>query len=163
MRPRRRVETCPKLKEKDKATVCSPSEERILPAASTIKTRGQRVCGRFRRKYAHGQQERPELSRIGNREDIEKSDDGGDRQRVPTTEGATEDVKEVDLFAFTRKTLRRSRVSLPLDQWSETTSHQKRQTDRRQHGELRTIRDPWSIDKLFKLIFTYFSYIFIAG
>ena len=32
-----------------------------------------------------------------------------------------------------------------------------------QHGELRTIRCSWSIDKLFKLIFTYISYIFIAG
>ena len=32
-----------------------------------------------------------------------------------------------------------------------------------QHGELRTDRCPWSIDKLFKLIFTHISYIFIAG
>ena len=28
--------------------------------------------------------------------------------------------------SFTRKTLRRSRVELPLDQWSETTTHQKK-------------------------------------
>ena len=32
-----------------------------------------------------------------------------------------------------------------------------------QHSELCTFRCPWSIDKLFKLIFTYFSNIFIAG
>ena len=32
-----------------------------------------------------------------------------------------------------------------------------------QHGELRTLRCPLSVDKLFMLIFTYFSYIFIAG
>ena len=32
--------------------------------------------------------------------------------------------------SFTRKTLRRSRVELPLDQWSETTTHQKWQKDR---------------------------------
>ena len=32
-----------------------------------------------------------------------------------------------------------------------------------QHGELRTIRCPWSIDKLIKLIFTYILDIFIAG
>ena len=64
--------------------------------------------------------------------------------------------------SITRKTLRRSRVLFPLDQWSETTSHQKWQTDRMHHGEQRTIRYPWSIDKFFKLIFTYISNIFIA-
>ena len=47
-----------KLREKDKATFHSPAEEWILPAASTKKTRGKRDCGRFRSKYAHGQQER---------------------------------------------------------------------------------------------------------
>ena len=45
------------------------------------KLRGKRVCGRFRSKHAHGQQERPEQSRNGDREDIEKSDGGGDSQR----------------------------------------------------------------------------------
>ena len=51
---------------------------------------------------------------------------------------ATVYVRELDLFvtvmlrrrytgsSFTRKTLRRSRVYSPLDQWSETTSHQKK-------------------------------------
>ena len=68
--------------------------------------------------------------------------------------------------SFTRKTLRRSRVLLPLDQWSETTPHQKWQEDRLQHSELCTLRCPWSMNKFFKLIFTYIShisYIFIAG
>ena len=45
------------------------------------KPRGKRVCGRFRSKHAPGQQERPEQSRIGDREDIEESDNGIDRQR----------------------------------------------------------------------------------
>ena len=40
-----------KLKKEDKATFYSFSEEWIMPAAS--------ICGRFRSKYAHGQQERP--------------------------------------------------------------------------------------------------------
>ena len=65
-------------------------------------------------------------------------------------------VKELDLFVTVmlledtqavlslKKTLRRSRVSLPLDQRSETTSHQTWQKDRMQHGELRTIRCPLS-------------------
>ena len=65
--------------------------------------------------------------------------------------------------SITRKNSRISRVQLLLDQWSETTSHQKWQKDKLQHGELRTLRCPWSIDKLFKLIFTYISNISIAG
>ena len=40
-----------KLKEKDKATSYSPTDKWIMPAA--------RVCGRFRSKYAFGQQDRP--------------------------------------------------------------------------------------------------------
>ena len=50
-----------------------------------------------------------------------------------------------------------------MDQWSKTTSHQKKQEDQSQHSELRTLRCPWSIDKFLNFIFTYFSYIFIAG
>ena len=92
---------------------------------------------------------------------------------VQTKEEATVYVKELDLFvtvmlredtpgrSFTRKTVRRSRVLLPLDQWSETTTHQKWQT-KMQHGELRTDRCPWSIDRLFKFSYTYISDTFTA-
>ena len=57
---------------------------------------------------------------------------------VQTREGATVYVKELDLFvtvillwrntrsSFTREALRGSWVHLPLDQWSKTTSHQKK-------------------------------------
>ena len=48
-----------KLKEEDKATLYSSTEEWTMPAASTIKPKRKRVCGRFRSKYAYGQQERP--------------------------------------------------------------------------------------------------------
>ena len=65
--------------------------------------------------------------------------------------------------SLTRKTLRRSRIFLPLDPWSETTTHQRWQTDQMQHGELRTLRCPWSVDRLSKLSYTYISNIFIAG
>ena len=71
-----------KLKEKEKATFYSPSEERVTPAASTMKSEErERACGRSRSEYAYGQQERPELSGIGDHEDIEESDDGDDGQR----------------------------------------------------------------------------------
>ena len=48
-----------KLKEKEKATFFSPTDEWSLPAASTKKGGGKRVCGGFWREHAHGQQERP--------------------------------------------------------------------------------------------------------
>ena len=60
-------------------------------------------------------------------------------------------VRELDLFvtvilledtpAVTRKTLRRSRILLPLDQWSKPTSRQRWQEDQLQHSELRTLRN----------------------
>ena len=48
-----------KLKEKDKATFYSPSEEWVLLVTSTIITSAKRVCCTFRSKHAHGQQQRP--------------------------------------------------------------------------------------------------------
>ena len=65
--------------------------------------------------------------------------------------------------SLTRKTLRRSRIFLRVDQWSETTTHQRWQTDEVQHGELRTDRCPWFIDWLFQLSYTYISDISTAG
>ena len=53
---------------------------------------GKRVCGRFRSKYAFGQQERCFLCRIGDHEEIEESDDGANK-RKPRVH-----VKELDLF-----------------------------------------------------------------
>ena len=64
--------------------------------------------------------------------------------------------------SLTRKTLRRSRIFLRVDQWSETTTHQRWQTEKMQHRELRTNR-PWFIDRLFKLSYTYISDISTAG
>ena len=72
-----------------------------------------------------------------------------------TNDEATVYVKELDLFVtvmlledtpsiLSRKTMRRSRIFLPLDQWSETTN--KVQPDK-----LRTDRCPWSIDRFFQL------------
>ena len=144
--------------------------------ATHNKTGGKIICCRFRRELAHGEQERPELSQNGKRRGPLKSDDGCCSQRRSASKRRGNSVCQSIGFirdsnasrrytgsSLTRKTLRRSRVFLPLVQWSKTTTHQKWQTDRMQHCELRTIRCPWSIDKLFKLIFTYTSDIFIAG
>ena len=46
-----------KLKEKDKAAFYFPAEGRV-PAASTKRVGGKRVCGGFGRWYAYGQQAR---------------------------------------------------------------------------------------------------------
>ena len=94
---------------------------------------------------------------------------------VQTKEEATVYVKELDQFV-TVMLLEDTPAVLSLGNlcedhrysWHWTTgqkptTHQKRQTDRMQDGEQRTHRCPWSIDKLFNLIFTYFSYIFVAG
>ena len=69
-----------KLKKEGKATFDTPSEEWILPGASTINSE-EREFVVDSGTSMHGQQERLEESRIGNREDIEKSNDGGDGQR----------------------------------------------------------------------------------
>ena len=94
---------------------------------------------------------------------------------VQTEEEATVYVRELDLFVTvmlledTPAVLSLGKLcedhgnKLALDQWSRTTSHQKWQENRLQHSELRTLRCPWSVDKFFNFIFTYFSYIFIAG
>ena len=49
------------------------------------------------------------------------------------------------------------------DQWSETTKHQRWQRVKMQHGELRTDRCPWFIDRLFELCYTYISSNVTAG
>ena len=49
-----------------------------MPTASTINPEEREFVVD---SGAHGQQERPEQSRIGDREDIEKSDNGCDRHR----------------------------------------------------------------------------------
>ena len=73
---------------------------------------------------------------------------------VQTKEEVTVHVKELDSFVTvtlledTRAVLSLGKLcedhgySYPLDQWSETTSHQKWQTIQMQHGKLRTDRCP---------------------
>ena len=139
------------------------------------KTGGKIICCRVPCGHAHCEQERPELSRLGNRKSLEKSDDGCDSQRRSANKrrgncvcqriGFIRDSNASRRYtgsSISHKTLRRSRVHSPLDQWLKTTTHQKWQTDGMQHDELGTLRSSWSMDKLFKLIFTYISYTSIT-
>ena len=93
---------------------------------------------------------------------------------VQTKEEATVYVKELDLFVKV-KLLEDTPAVLSLGklcedhgysyEWtgSETTTHQRWQTDKMQHGELRTDRCPWFIDGLFKLSYTYIFNISTSG
>ena len=65
--------------------------------------------------------------------------------------------------SLTRKTLPRSRIFQRVEHWPETTTHQRWQTDKMQHGELRADRGPWFMDRLFTLSNTCISDISTAG
>ena len=98
-------------------------------------TERERVCGGFRSWYAHCQQERPQLCRVGDHEDIETSDDGQRRgankwrshgicQRIGLIRDGYASWRNTR-SSFSRETLRRSWENLPLDQRSKTTSHKR--------------------------------------
>ena len=82
---------------------------------------------------------------------------------VQTREEATVYVKEVDLLVTVKlledtpavltvgKLCEDHGYSHRVDQWSQTTTHQRWQTNTMQHGELRANGCPWFIDQLLKL------------
>ena len=152
MHPRRRVETrgdwpknILKLKERDKATFFSPTNEWSLPAPVTVKPEERELVA-----------DSDASMHILSRKDLNSAELETVRvSKNPTTVVTTARCKH--------KQRRRSRVLLPLDQWSKTTTHQKWQTDKMQHGEQRTDRCPWSVDLHFKLSFTCISDICTAG
>ena len=156
-----------KLKEKHRATFYSPSEERALPAASTEEPEEREFVvdsGASMHVVSERHLDSAELEtmRISKNPTTVMTANG----EVQTKEEATAYVKELDLFvtvmlleentrsSFTRTALRRSWVYLPLDQWSNPTSHQKCQKNQLQYSELSTIRCPWPVDEIFYFIFT---------
>ena len=110
-------------------------------------------------------------------EDIEESDDGDDGQRRGANKRRSDGKRQrIGLIrhsyaswwnsrsSFLGKTLRGSWVYIPLDQRSETTSHQKWQENWLRHIQLCTICGSWFISEFFlNNTFTYFSIIFITG
>ena len=131
----------------------------VSPSAIGNKTRGKRIRCRFRSINAHVEQERPRLSRMGTARVSESP------TTVVAANGEVQTKRRSDrvcqgigfIRALTRKTLRRSRIFIQVHQWSETTTHQRWQTDKMQHGEPRTDRCSWFIARLFKLSNTYIS------
>ena len=170
MSPRRRVETCQKhlLAHRNGKKNYILFAFRWVGFAGRIhnKAGGKRFCGGPRSKHAHGQQYRPSLCRIGDHEDIEKSNDGDDGQRRGANKRrATLYVRELDL-SVTVMLLEDTPAVPSLGKLCEDhgynyhwTSGQiphlikKLQKYQLQHSELRTHRCPWSIDKLFNRIF----------
>ena len=180
MRPRRRVEigqrTSQSSKKRTKLPFFSPTNEWSLPAPSAIKLEERQLVvdfGASLHMWSRKDLNSAELEAVKVSENPTTVVTA--TGEVPTKGEATVYAKELDWFVAVmlledtravlslRKTLRRSRIFLPLDQWSETTTHQRWQKDRMQHGELRTDRCPWSIDRLFKLSYTYISDTFAAG
>ena len=168
MRPRRRVETCLEYLEAQRngkshaASTIKPKErEFVVDSGASMHMVGRKDLN----------SDEVETAKVSKSPTMVVAVNG----EVLTKEESTVYVRQLDLFVTVvlledtlavlslGKTLRRSRVSLPLDQWSKSTCHQKWQGDQLQHSELRTLRCPQSIDKLFKLIFSYISFFFIAG
>ena len=93
---------------------------RRMVSSSAIRNNigGKTVCCRFRREHAHVEQERPQLSRIGNRKSLYKSDDwrSANKRRGNSAGqriGFIFDSKASRRYtgrSLTRKTLRRSRI-----------------------------------------------------
>ena len=125
-----------KLREKDKSCLFLTYRGLVSPSTIRNKTIGKRIRCRLRSNNAHVEQERPELSRNGNRKGLSKSDDGccsqwrsankwwGDHvcQRIRLFRDSQASRRYTDL-PVTRKTLRGSRIFLRVDQRSETTTH----------------------------------------
>ena len=139
MRPRdawRLAKTIYKLKETDKATFFSPTNEWCLPAPSGIKPEERDFVvdsGASMHMLSRTDLNSAELETVKVSENPRTIVTANGE--VQTTRGNSV-CKRIGFIrdsnasrrytgsSLTRKTLRRSRVFLPLDQWSETTSHQ---------------------------------------
>ena len=115
-----------------------------------------------------------ELCRIGNRESLEKSDDGCNSQRWSANKKKKRSCMSknwIDLWQYSFSKIHLSLGKLCEDhgysfEWTsgqKPQTHQRWQTGKMQHGELRTNRCPWFIDKLLNLSNTYISNISLAG
>ena len=159
-----------KLKEKDKATFFSPTNDGVPPAQSVTKPEKRKFVvdsGASMHMLSREDLNSAELETVRvlkSPTTVVTAKKRSDRecQRI----GCIRDSNASRRYtgrSLTGKTLRRSRIFLRVDQWSETTTHQRWQTDKMQHGELCTDRCPWFIDKLFKSSYTYISNFRIAG
>ena len=156
-----------KLKEKVKATFFSATDKWIMPVASTITLEEKEFVvdsganmHTFSKKDLNSAEQ--ESARVSKSLTTVVTPNG----EVHTKEEATVYGRELDLFV-TVKLLEYTPAFLSVgklcqdhgyqrvDHWPEATTHRRWQTGKMQHGELRTNRCPWFIDKLFKPSYTY--------
>ena len=143
MRPRRCVE---------------PSNEWCFLTPSVMKLVRKRVRCRFRSIGANVEQERLELCRMEVRVSESPTTVVVANGEVQTKRRSDRVCQGIGFFrALTRKILRRSRIFIQVHKRSESTTHQRWQTDKMQHGEPLTDRCTWFISRLFKLSCTYIS------
>ena len=124
--------------ERERACLLLTYQRMVSPSAIRNNTGRKRICCRFWSINAHVEQEKPELCRVGKRQGIRKSDDGCYSQRRSANKRRSD--RECQRFGFfsdseasrrytgrslTRKTLRRSRIFLRVDHWSETTTPER--------------------------------------
>ena len=158
-----------KLKEHERATFFSPSENRCLPA-STLKTWGTRICCGLRSVDAYDQQKGLEWCWNGYFDEIAQSYDSHNRQwrSADAWRGYSVCQRVGYIFDFESpqkhassfvawKGLRWKRIFLRVDQRSKTTSHSKRDSDTMQHGELRSYRGSRLVNEFF-LWFSSFNF-----
>ena len=166
-----------KSKEKNKAAFFSPSENRCLPAPSTLKPEEREFVvdsGASMHMISKKDLNSAEMDTLTKscRPTIVITGNG----EVQTHEEATVYIKELDIF-LTMKVLEDTPAVLSLgklcdehgysyemDQRSETTSHLKRYSNTVQHGELRSDRGSWLVSEFFlKLAFFNINDTFKAG
>ena len=101
----------------------------VYQPPSVINPEEREFRERLRSKHAHVEQERPELCRVGKRQSLSRSADGCDSHRRSANLRRSDSVRQRIGFvrdscasrtytgrSLTRKTMRRSRIFLPLDQ-----------------------------------------------
>ena len=178
MRPRRRVETCQEhlqARREGQSYILSRSDEEFA-AASVIKAEERVVVDSGANMHTVNKRDlnsaELETMRMSKNPTMVMTANS----EVQIREDPTVYVREVNL-SVTVMLLEDTPAVLSLGKLCEDhgynyqwTRGQKphlfqngRKIDRMQHGELCTIRCPWSIDKLFKLSFTNISHIFIEG
>ena len=151
-----------KLKEKDKTSFFSPSENRCVPAPSILKPEEREFV------VDSGVSMHMISKRDLNSAELETVTTSRSPMTVKTANGqvqkheeATVYVKELDIFLTMKvledtpavfiasKALRCSRILIQMDQRSKNTSHYKRYSDTLQHGELRSDRGSWFVIEFF--------------
>ena len=161
--------------QKDKATFFSSSDVRCLPASSSTKPEEGKFVVDSGVSMHMLSRERPELSWTGDRQNIQKPSNGFYSQWWSANKRGSNSARQ--RFGFIRdstdppgyarssiawETLRRSLIFLWVEQWTRTTSDEKRKDNTMQHREFRAHRCSQIVSRTFQLDYEYTLNIGIA-